>query len=371
LAALIEGVVGVEAVEHGRHPPGEALRFPDAAQASFGIALEKMSFPGGVKFRECFRQDAHVGHGQVESFGARWRDDVRGVAGQKHLAVLHGLDDVTSHAGDVLLKDRAFVEFPVAIRGGSQLEFAPDAIVGPGINVFIVRHLEIEPANFASTHGQQSEAAFVVVINQFLRRGWRLRKYAQPAEWVLSVEFGKHTCGEAGAADSVKAVAACDVIAMEFFRRARRTKTDGRVRGINAVYADVAYLEYDRETRLKSRRNQILDHFLLGVNRDRLASGQIVKVDAVASAVESQSNAVVSEGFALETFADAGLDKQIDGALFKQARADTLLDVFPGSRFENDGFYPLQVEQMGEDQSRRTCSDNADLRAHCFPLPAQ
>jgi hypothetical protein len=86
----------------------------------------------------------------------------------------------------------------------------------------------------------------------------------------------------------------------------------------------------------------------------------------VAAAVEAQLDAVMSKAFALETLSHTRFDEQIDGALFEQASADSLLDVFPGSRFENDGFDPLQVQQVGEHESRRTCADDADLRAHFF-----
>ncbi len=68
----------------------------------------------------------------------------------------------------------------------------------------------------------------------------------------------------------------------------------------------------------------------------------------------------------MQALADARFDQQIDRALFKQARAHALFDIFPAARFENDGFDSLQVKQMSEHQSRRTCPDNADLRAHVF-----
>ena len=41
LPAIIEAVAALEAVQHGRHPPGEMLRAPDAAQADLGIAFEQ------------------------------------------------------------------------------------------------------------------------------------------------------------------------------------------------------------------------------------------------------------------------------------------------------------------------------------------
>jgi hypothetical protein len=88
----------------------------------------------------------------------------------------------------------------------------------------------------------------------------------------------------------------------------------------------------------------------------------------MAAAVEAQLDAVMGKAFSLETFSYTCVDEQIDGSLLQQARADTLFDVFPGSRFENDGFDPLQVEQVGEHQARRTCPYNADLRAHVFPF---
>jgi hypothetical protein len=84
----------------------------------------------------------------------------------------------------------------------------------------------------------------------------------------------------------------------------------------------------------------------------------------MAAPVETQSDAVVGERFALKALADARFDEQVDRALFQQARADALFDVFPAARFDNDGFDSLQVEQVGEHQSRRTRPDNADLRAH-------
>ena len=90
----------------------------------------------------------------------------------------------------------------------------------------------------------------------------------------------------------------------------------------------------------------------------------------MAAPVESQLDAVMGERFALEALADARFNEQINRALFEQARANALFDVFPAARFKNNGFDPLQVEQMGEHKSRRTCPDNADLRAHDLPFAA-
>jgi hypothetical protein len=68
-------------------------------------------------------------------------------------------------------------------------------------------------------------------------------------------------------------------------------------------------------------------------------------------------------------FADPRLDQQIDGALLEQTCAHTLLDILPASVFEDDGFDPLQMEQMGENEPCRTRSYDSDLRTHGFSLP--
>src|ERR1700722_1085678 len=348
LAALIEDIVRVEAVEHGRHPPGEALRFPDAAKARFGVALKNAGLSCLVKLRETFRHDANVCYGEVETFGACRRNDVRGIAGQKQFAVLHRLDNVNPHSRGGLLEDRAFAELPIAVGGDSQSQFAPNAFVGPGVNVFIERNLEIEAAHLARAHGQKGEATLVIAIDQFVRRGRGLRQYAQPTEWIEALEFGEHSFGNARAADAVEAVAAGDVVALDFFSHARCGKTDGGFRGIQTVHANVARLENKWESRRKPRGDEVFNDFVLRIDRDGLASGQIVKVDAVAAPVESQSDAVVGERFALEALADAGFDEQIDGALFEEASANSLLDVFPAARFDSARLDALQGEQMGE-----------------------
>ena len=55
---------------------------------------------------------------------------------------------------------------------------------------------------------------------------------------------------------------------------------------VKAVDADVSRLENNREARGEPRGDQILDHFLLRVDRDGLPAGEIVKIDAVAAPVE-------------------------------------------------------------------------------------
>jgi hypothetical protein len=169
----------------------------------------------------------------------------------------------------------------------------------------------------------------------------------------------------------METVAAGDVVAMQDFFLPRGVKTNGRTGAVITVHANVLDIKENRQTRCETRGDQILDYLLLRVDRNRLASGEIVEVDAVAAAVKSKDDPVMGEAFALETLADSRFDEQIDRAMLKQTRADSLLDVFSAARFKNDGLDSLQAEQMGEDQPRWTCTDNSDLRAHRFPLVVQ
>src|ERR1039458_6282357 len=52
LAAVVEGLLIREAVEHGSHPPREPLHFPDAAQADLRISIEQVATSRVIKMLE-------------------------------------------------------------------------------------------------------------------------------------------------------------------------------------------------------------------------------------------------------------------------------------------------------------------------------
>ena len=198
-----------------------------------------------------------------------------------------------------------------------------------------------------------------------------MREDPKPSKRVDAFEFGEYARGDAGATDAVKAVAARDVIAVKDFFLARRAKADGGFPRGKIVHAYVFDLEKNRQIRFEARGDQILDHFLLRIDRDGLAPGEVVEIDAMAFSVEAQLDPVMREAFALEALADSRFDQQIDGTLFEEARTDALFDVFSAPRFEDDRLDPPQVKEMGEHQPRGTCPDYADLRAHVFPFVAE
>ncbi len=74
---------------------------------------------------------------------------------------------------------------------------------------------------------------------------------------------------------------------------------------------------------------------MLGVDSDGFAAREAAQVDAMAAPVETEFDAVVEERLALEAFADARFDHQIDGALFEQAGAQPRFDIFAGAKLED------------------------------------
>ena len=97
-----------------------------------------------------------------------------------------------------------------------------------------------------------------------------------------------------------------------------RKRTRGR--SVDAGKRDVLGLEQDRPARRQPRRDQVFDHLLLAVDRDRPPAGQLAELDPVALTCELEVNAVMDQPFALQPLADARRVQQIDRALFEHAR---------------------------------------------------
>jgi len=161
----------------------------------------------------------------------------------------------------------------------------------------------------------------------------------------------------------VEAVASGDEIAVKLGHRSILAKLNRRRGAIEIVDADVLGLENDLPASGEARGDQILDDFVLSVNRDGLSACQLAKIDTMSPSAEAQLNSVMDQAFPLHPLADASFNQQIDGALLEQAGADSLFDVLPAARLEYDGLDALKVEQMREHQPCGSCTDNPDLRA--------
>src|SRR5215472_3971203 len=140
-----------------------------------------------------------------------------GVAREEKPAVLHRLHYEAAHSSNALLQHGTFGQCPFAIGcREARVQFVPDAVVRPFVDIFIGLALNVEPADLRRTHAEQSKTALVIGVDQLLRRRWRLRENAQPAKRVDAFEHCERACWNQGPANAMKAVAPSDEIAVDF-----------------------------------------------------------------------------------------------------------------------------------------------------------
>ena len=112
-----------------------------------------------------------------------------------------------------------------------------------------------------------------------------------------------------------------------------------------------------------ARLDEIAHDFVLAVNGYPAAAGQRRHVDAVASTVERQVDAVVAQALAREAPADANLAHEVHRALLEHAGTHALDDVLLAAILEDDRIDAAQMQQLPEHQAGGSGADNADLGA--------
>src|SRR5277367_4776782 len=112
------------------------------------------------------------------------------------------------------------------------------------------------------------------------------------------------------------------------------------------------------------RFDEIFQHLMLRIHHYRLASREFLKIDAVPLVPELQCDSVMDKTLAHHSRAHARFAQQVDSTLLKDSRANAFLNVLPASRLQYDRFDSLQMQKVGEQQPRRSRSDNSDLSSH-------
>ena len=366
---MLEAVIAIEAMQHGGHPPGEALALPDAAQADLAIAVEQVGLAALEELLEPTCQHADIGDGEVHALRPGGGHDMRGVAGKKKPAMAHRLHHEAAHGGDALLENGPFLQFIAAAE--TLVQFLPDARIGPFIEVLVRRALQVEPADRLAAHGREREAVLVPRIDQLMRDGPGMAQDAKPGEGVDAVINAQDVVRDRAAADAVEAVAAADEGAVQHLRHAVMGEADLRVVAGHVMHGDVRHVEQDRRIGParaggQPRGDEILHHLLLAVDGHDLA-GEIGERNAMAHAVEAQLDAMMREALRVQAVRHPRLGQRIDAALFQQPRAHALLDIAARARLQHHGLDARQMQQMRQQQPRRTRADDADLGAHEFP----
>jgi hypothetical protein len=231
--------------------------------------------------------------------------------------------------GDVLLQHAAF--FQLIAQAQPRMQFVPDACVRPSRQIVVGRALHIQSRNVGRTHAEQGEAALVIGIDQFLGRGRGLGQNSQPRERVGPFKNGQNVRWNGSSRNSVKSVASGDELAAQLMLLAGRAIADTR---FGRIKAQRLGFEDDFAAVGQTRRHQILDHLLLGVDSNG-AAGQFLKIDATDVAAKANLDAAMHQSLALQAPADAHAHHQVDCVLLQNSGSNAMLDVLPSVRFEH------------------------------------
>lgn len=138
-------------------------------------------------------------HRHVEALSACRRDYVSGVARQKQAAEPKRLGDKTAQRRDGFFDRCAGLEAlgDFGIESGPKL--VPETVVGPVLDLFGLRDLNIVSRTRMRPHRAERKSAMVVRIDQFFGHRRLVNHDAQPAEGVHSLEGLDRILRHAGA----------------------------------------------------------------------------------------------------------------------------------------------------------------------------
>ena len=111
---------------------------------------------------------------------------------------------------------------------------------------------------------------------------------------------------------------------------------DARPVGVDPLEGHVVHLEQQRAAGVESRGDQVLDHLLLSVDRDRPPRDELLEGDPVPATVEAQLDPVVDHALAAKAIRKTQLREQVDRALLEHAGANPVLDVVAAAVLEHD-----------------------------------
>ena len=213
-------------------------------------------------------------------------------------------------------------------------------------------------------HAEQRKPTLVQAIHELVRAGRGVGKDTQPCERIYALVH-LHLVGRNGwLTNAARSVTAGNEVARHLVRLFPVAEANLGQAQIEISNAGVFDLEPQRLAGRDARANQILHHFVLPIDRDSAAAGQLRERNAMAVAAERHVNPFVPQAFAREPIADADLAHQIDGALLEHPRADALDHMLLAAVFEDERMDAAQAEQVAEHQPSRTGPDDADLRSN-------
>src|SRR5262249_25965018 len=106
-----------------------------------------------------------------------------------------------------------FNQVPAILRRQPGAHLGPDALIRPIARLGAGLALEIQALNGRGARADQCKTAFVMRIDNLLRRGRRLDQQTEPGEGITSLQGGMGSRWNGWPTDAVAAVATGDEIA--------------------------------------------------------------------------------------------------------------------------------------------------------------
>ena len=246
-------------------------------------------------------------------------------------------------------------------------ELRPEPFVGPVADRVVERALHVVAAELWVALGRKCEAARVVAVDDVVQRR-RLGQDPEPAERVLLRVRADHVRRDDRPAHAVIAVASHDEVAVDPVWRSVEHVGDVRRTGGDVVRLDVGRLEVQLTAGgLAGEIEVLLDH-RLAVRHD-LQPGVLLDVDEeVVAPGPGDAGAVVDLALGVHPGTDPGVAQQPDRSPLEHAGADAAEDVLAALAFEHDAVDAGAVEQVREQRSGRSGTDDRDLRPQPDPL---
>ena len=123
-------------------------------------------------------------------------------------------------------------------------------------------------------------------------------------------------------------------------------------------------LEVERARDRRPRFDQVVNDFVLPVDRDGLAAGQVSEINVMATPLKADVEPVMSEACASEPRPDTHRVEQIHRALLEYARPHAIDHVLAAAILDDDRIDAVEMQQVSKQQPCRTCTDDSDLRSH-------
>ncbi len=213
--------------------------------------------------------------------------------------------------------------------------------------------LDVVAAARQGAHRAQREAALVSRINQLMRAGRDIRENAEPAEGIDPLEDRKGLLGNAGTADAMKAVTACDEVASNLMAHAVLHIGNARLIAREVLDPDIGGLIDRFRADFHAMIHQVARDLGLSIDRDRLASSETGQVNAQALPVEVQCKTFVDEPLAREPRTHASAIQQVDRSLLEDTGTDPCEHIVPGLPLQDDGFDAGLMQQGPQQQTCR------------------